>query len=84
MHPSADLAPFISIAWVLQSPTWMIRRYRIQEAAARLEAGDVHSWSDLALDLGYADQSHFSNDFRRFVGRPPATYARSLERLAMR
>jgi AraC-like DNA-binding protein len=64
------------------SPKWMIRRCRIQEAAARLEAGDVHAWSDLALDLGYADQSHFINDFRRLVGRSPASYAHSLEPLA--
>jgi AraC-like DNA-binding protein len=64
------------------SPKWMIRRCRIQEAAARLEARDVHTWSDLALDLGYADQSHFINDFRRLVGRSPASYAHSLDTLA--
>ena len=60
------------------SPKWMIRRCRIQEAAARLEDGDVRSWADLALALGYADQSHFINDFRRLVGRPPASYAHAL------
>jgi AraC-like DNA-binding protein len=61
------------------SPKWMIRRCRIQEAAARLEAGTVTTWSDLALSLGYADQSHFINDFRRLVGRSPGSYAQSLE-----
>jgi AraC-like DNA-binding protein len=61
-------------------PKWMLRRYRIQEAAARLETGDVVTWSELALGLGYADQSHFINDFRRLVGRSPASYAKAIER----
>ena len=50
-----------------------------QGAAGRLEAGTVTTWSDLALSLGYADQSHFINDFRRLVGRSPGSYAQSLE-----
>jgi AraC-like DNA-binding protein len=32
-------------------------------------------WADLAGQLGYADQSHFINDFRRLVGRSPGEYA---------
>ena len=59
-------------------PKWMIRRCRIQEAAARLESGDVPTLSDLAGSLGYADQSHFINDFRRLVGRSPTRYTQSL------
>lgn len=59
-------------------PKWIIRRCRLQEAAARLEDGDVHRWTELALRLGYADQAHFINDFRRFVGRSPANYARAV------
>jgi AraC-like DNA-binding protein len=61
-------------------PKWMIRRYRIQEAAARLEAGDVDNCAELAHALGYADQSHFTNDFRRLVGRSPASYANAIGR----
>jgi AraC-like DNA-binding protein len=56
-------------------PKWMIRLYRIKEAAARIEDGMVSTWADLALRLGYADQAHFVNDFRRIVGRSPARYA---------
>jgi AraC-like DNA-binding protein len=56
-------------------PKWLIRLYRIKEAAARIEEGDVVDWADLAGQLGYADQSHFINDFRRLVGRSPGEYA---------
>jgi AraC-like DNA-binding protein len=59
------------------SPKWVIRRYRLHEAAQRLaEERDV-SLADLALDLGYCDQAHFVRDFRSVVGRPPAAYART-------
>ena len=57
------------------SPKWMIRLYRIKEAAARIEEGDVVDWADLAGQLGYADQPHFINDFRSLVGRSPGEYA---------
>jgi AraC-like DNA-binding protein len=57
------------------TPKWLIRLYRIKEAAARIEEGDVESWVDLALRLGYADQAHFINDFRSLVGQSPARYA---------
>ena len=57
------------------TPKWLIRLYRIKEAAARIEEGDVESWVDLALRLGYTDQAHFINDFRSLVGESPARYA---------
>jgi AraC-like DNA-binding protein len=56
-------------------PKWLIRLYRIKEAAARIEEGDVVQWADLADQLGYADQAHFINDFRRLLGRSPGEYA---------
>ena len=61
--------------YVGAGPKWMIRLYRIKEAAARIEEGNVVDWADLAGQLGYADQSHFINDFRRLVGRSPGEYA---------
>jgi len=57
------------------TPKWLIRLYRIKEAAARIEEGNVESWVELALRLGYADQAHFINDFRSLVGESPARYA---------
>ena len=39
-----------------------------------LERGE-RSLAALADDLGYADQAHFSRDFRALVGISPAAYA---------
>jgi len=56
-------------------PKWCIRRYRIAEAAKRLEAGSSIDWATLAVELGYADQAHFSRDFTAILGEPPTRYA---------
>jgi AraC-like DNA-binding protein len=62
------------------SPKWVIRRYRLHEAAEQLARGAADQVS-LALDLGYADQSHFVKDFKLTVGTSPAAYARRARRL---
>lgn len=54
---------------------WIILRARLQEAAklaAKLEKPD---WTIIAAELGYSDQSHFINDFKRIIGMSPAQYA---------
>jgi AraC-like DNA-binding protein len=58
------------------TPAWVIRRYRILEAAeqARLHGIEVH-WASLAADLGYSDQAHLVRDFRAHLGTTPAAYA---------
>jgi AraC-like DNA-binding protein len=40
------------------------------------EAGDTVDLADLAVRLGYADQSHFVNSFTALVGVPPGEYHR--------
>jgi AraC-like DNA-binding protein len=57
-------------------PKWVIRRFRMQEAAERAASGDGVDWARLAAELGYADQAHFTRDFTAAVGTPPARYAR--------
>ncbi|HEV2516959.1 MAG TPA: helix-turn-helix domain-containing protein [Devosia sp.] len=59
-------------------PKWVIRLYRLVEAAARATAAEAPNWTEVAHELGYADQAHFSNDFRRIVGRAPTEYARAV------
>lgn len=54
---------------------WVIKRYRIYEALECLDTGTAVAWTTLAQDLGYFDQAHFVNDFRRLVGCSPAAYA---------
>lgn len=59
-------------------PKWVIRRYRLHEAAHRLADGEAVDWPEMALDLGYFDQAHFIKDFKAIVGMPPAEYARKV------
>lgn len=58
------------------SPKWVIRRFRLHEAADRLANGAAVDLTDLALALGYFDQAHFTSDFHRLVGHSPAQYQR--------
>lgn len=57
---------------------WAIKRYRLHEALAQIQDGNVQSWAALSLDLGYFDQAHFVRDFHALVGQSPAEYARSV------
>ncbi|MEO3767106.1 helix-turn-helix domain-containing protein [Streptomyces sp. B8F3] len=61
--------------YVGASPKWVLRRARIQEAAARADAGAALDLAALAADLGYADQAHLTRDFTATVGAPPSRYA---------
>jgi AraC-like DNA-binding protein len=56
-------------------PKWVMRRYRLHEATRRMARGDAIVWADLAIELGYADQAHFSRDFAALFGEPPTRYA---------
>ncbi|MGI5282084.1 AraC family transcriptional regulator [Nonomuraea polychroma] len=55
-------------------PKWVIRRFRLHEAAERLHQGV--ELATLAAELGYTDQAHLTRDFTAVVGMPPAAYAR--------
>ena len=57
------------------SPEWVMRRARLQEAAARADSGEPVDWAALAADLGYADQAHLTRDFTATIGVPPSRYA---------
>lgn len=56
------------------SPKSVIQRYRLQEAAVRIDRGDVTDWLELSSELGYYDHSHFIRDFRSVVGMSPEEY----------
>ena len=59
------------------TPKWVLKRYRVHEAAERIASGEVSDVARLAAELGYFDQAHFSHDFRQQVGLAPASYARA-------
>ncbi|MBL8580277.1 MAG: helix-turn-helix transcriptional regulator [Mesorhizobium sp.] len=50
-----------------------IRQRRIELGCHRLTTSQ-DSLSEIALDAGFADQSHFTNTFRRLVGMSPGTF----------
>lgn len=55
-----------------------LRRLRIFRAAQRLAETD-DPLAEIALGAGFADQSHFSNLFRRETGVSPSTFRRSVK-----
>jgi len=61
------------------SPKWVIRRYRLHDAAHRLASGEAPDLAELAQQLGFFDQAHFTRDFHTLVGKPPAEYRRANE-----
>lgn len=62
-----------------RSPAYVIRRWRIIEAAevARLAIANDESWRGWAVvasELGYSDQSHLVRDFVRHLGVSPSVF----------
>jgi len=57
---------------------WVIRRYRLIEAAELAAQLPKPNWAAIAAELGYTDQSHFVNDFKKIVGKPPSQYTQSI------
>jgi AraC-like DNA-binding protein len=55
-------------------PKTFARVLRFHTALTRLPSSS--SRAALAIDLGYADQAHFGNDFRRFAGVAPGDFLR--------
>lgn len=55
-------------------PKWLIRRQRMHDAVAALDAGTSETLAELAARLGWYDQSQFARDFTRLVGVPPTSY----------
>jgi len=52
-----------------------LRRLRIERASDQLVSGDARL-AEIALAAGFADQSHFSNVFRRRTGMSPSAFRR--------
>ncbi len=62
------------------SPKWVLRRYRLHEAAAVLDREQDRPWAEVAAELGYFDQSHFIRDFTAAIGMTPVAYAQACHR----
>ncbi len=60
------------------SPKSLARLVRFAESWSRLLQKPGISLAELALELGYADQAHFSNEFNSFAKQPPGRFRRTL------
>jgi AraC-like DNA-binding protein len=76
--PSPSRSPANCLATVA-CVSWVVQRYRLFEAADRLASEPDLTAAQLAQQLGYTDQAHFSREFKSMVGRSPAEYAREQE-----
>ncbi len=56
------------------TPKWLIQRRRLHDAVEQLKKGGGPALADLAIELGYADQAHFTHDFRTVTGITPGSY----------
>lgn len=61
------------------SPKWVIRLYRLQNAAETMDRSLPVDLSRLAPELGYHDQPHFIKDFKAVVGCTPDEYRRMVQ-----
>jgi AraC-like DNA-binding protein len=62
------------------TPQQYIRKLRIRAACRKLVFGNT-PLAEVALETGFADQSHFSHEFRRHMGRTPREYREHYRKL---
>ena len=60
-----------------------VRRQRIALACRSLAESDM-PLADVAIEAGFADQSHFTRTFKRQLGVTPAAYRRQADSKARR
>jgi len=58
---------------------WLLMRPRLLEAVRHANSPSKPDWTRIAADLGYNTQSHFVNDFKKYIGISPSKYIQTLE-----
>jgi len=66
--------------YVGASPKWVLARYRLHDAATRLEREPDVPIAAVAADAGYFDHAHFCHEFKALLGLTPAQYATQCHR----
>jgi AraC-like DNA-binding protein len=57
------------------TPKVVARLTRFERALRRIQVDDgAHDWATIAIDSGYYDQAHFTNEFRAFANCTPTEY----------
>lgn len=68
-HLAAGFREHVGIA-----PKTVARLLRFRHVLQLVDASERVDWAAVAQEAGYADQSHFANDFRQITGRTPNVY----------
>lgn len=68
----------IAAKYVGLSPSALIRRRRLQDAAERARSNPTADLAAIAVELGYADHAHLTNDFRKYLGFTPSSYRKAV------
>lgn len=55
-------------------PKYIQKIIRFNEALQMISVSSFKNWCQVAYDTGYADQSHFIRNFKKFSGYTPAEY----------
>lgn len=76
LHVSVRTMQRLATKYVGMSPSAMIRRRRLQEAAEQLRSDPDTDVAAVATRFGYSDHAHLANDFRTVLGLTPSGYRR--------
>lgn len=57
-------------------PKQAARLHRFERSAALLRSGRYHGLAELAVECGFYDQAHLTNEWRQFAGCTPSTWIR--------
>ncbi|WP_337589204.1 helix-turn-helix domain-containing protein [Arthrobacter alpinus] len=68
----------LSQKYVGLSPSVLIRRRRLQEAAERTRTQPETDLASIAVEFGYVDQAHLTHDFQKVLGLTPGNYRRAV------
>lgn len=68
----------LSQKYVGLSPSVLIRRRRLQEAAERTRTQPEADLASIAVEFGYVDQAHLTHDFQKVLGLTPGNYRRAV------
>lgn len=80
LHVSERTLQRLFAHYVGASPLWVLRRQRLQDAVAALDAGEGDDLAALAASLGFADHAHLTRVFTATIGVPPSEYRRAGDR----
>ncbi len=58
---------------------WLLIRPRLLDAVQHATSLSKSDWTRVAADLGYNTQSHFVNDFKKYIGISPSKYMQALK-----